>query len=187
MCLRSYALITRYASRWNWKSLSGNAGIPWTEQLIEEFSECWDWSELSNNAALPWTLTLIERYESRWQWNASKGNSKCLSRCEFAWSPNILFRFKSKLNLVRQSKNKSLDWSQELFATLSDCWDAESVAAHQDFEVSQMLVQDVERLLDRNDISDVVNFGTDLVTAVLQIVRDTLARLKFSRDSFAFR
>jgi hypothetical protein len=36
--------------------------------LIERHERSWDWATLSGNEGLPWSLELIERYEGRWAW-----------------------------------------------------------------------------------------------------------------------
>ena len=39
--LLSEALIARFADRWHWDRLSGNAGLPWSEALIARFADRW--------------------------------------------------------------------------------------------------------------------------------------------------
>ena len=49
------ALIDRYAEFLDWKMLSENPALPWSEDLLEHYAGHWDWQKLSRNKALPWS------------------------------------------------------------------------------------------------------------------------------------
>ena len=65
----------QYSDIWDFKALSRNKALPWSEELIARYENKWDWEGedegegLSQNEALPWSKELIVRYEDRWDWS----------------------------------------------------------------------------------------------------------------------
>ena len=62
---------------WDWKGLSANTSLHWSEDLIDKYLEKWDWFWLSKNRALPWSRAFIERYIDFWDWRGLSQN-ECL-------------------------------------------------------------------------------------------------------------
>jgi hypothetical protein len=83
-------LIESFSDYWDWKCLSENTSLPWSNELIERFVNHWDWWSLSANEVLPWSPILIERYEDYWKWY-------CLSRSAvLPWSLDLVVRFEHR-------------------------------------------------------------------------------------------
>ena len=61
-------LIEQYGDQLDWRCLSQNESLPWSEDFIERFADRWKLYELSFHEFLPWSEELIERYRSRWEW-----------------------------------------------------------------------------------------------------------------------
>lgn len=63
-------LLSRYEDFWNWKLLSKNTAIAWSEGMLERFEDRWNWgyNGLSSNKSLPWSAALLEKFGARWSW-----------------------------------------------------------------------------------------------------------------------
>lgn len=63
-------LLSQYPDVWNWKLLSRNTSIKWSEELIEKFEDRWHWEYrgISNNESLPWSASLLRKFSNRWSW-----------------------------------------------------------------------------------------------------------------------
>ena len=60
--------IERFKDYWDWKELSGNDSLAWSEQLIERFIDYWDWERLLNNYRLDNKILnnkFFEKYQDR--------------------------------------------------------------------------------------------------------------------------
>lgn len=60
-------LISTYVDRWkyksnDYKSLSGNPSVPWTENLLERFKDKVNWIEIAGNSGVPWRLHMVSKY-----------------------------------------------------------------------------------------------------------------------------
>ena len=60
--------IERFKDYWDWKELSVNDSLAWSEQLIERFIDYWDWERLLNNYFLDNKILnnkFFEKYQDR--------------------------------------------------------------------------------------------------------------------------
>jgi hypothetical protein len=107
--------------KWNWKGLSCNKSLPWSEALIERYADQWDWEMLSKNNSLPWSEELIERYKDKWKW----GMHGLSSNNSLPWSESFIERYKDKWHWRNYglSSNQSLPWSESFIERYADKWD----------------------------------------------------------------
>ena len=67
-------LIDKFQGKWNWKKLSENISLDWSEDLIDTFIDLWSWEHSSDteglisNAYLPWSVEFIEKYKEKIDW-----------------------------------------------------------------------------------------------------------------------
>ena len=70
--------IEQHRDQLNWKYLSRNTSLPWSEAFIDRYKDKWEWEHhdreedryydgLSNNT-LAWSEALIERFANKWDW-----------------------------------------------------------------------------------------------------------------------
>lgn len=87
-------LLNEYPDVWDWKLLSRNTSIEWSERLIKQFEDRWHWEYLglSNNESLPWTASLLRKFSNRWSWYHLGWQSKIvndqsmLELCFYHWN-----------------------------------------------------------------------------------------------------
>lgn len=92
---------------WNWKELSANESLPWTVQLIEKYIDKWDWVSLSANTALPWSIEFIKKYIDKWDW---KGSNDSVYYGDLRYGINI---------------NKGIFYDYKLIKEFEDLWNWE--------------------------------------------------------------
>ena len=64
----SQELIEQYQYKLVWSALSSNPTLPWSVAFIEKYGYRWDWTNLSGNEGVPWTIGLIKKYENKFNW-----------------------------------------------------------------------------------------------------------------------
>lgn len=98
----------------DWPSLSFRSNLPWSDELIDKFKDSWDWNVLSQNHAINWTKTLIEKHENRLNCNRLSYNSNVNFTIEFV-EKNI-----DKIDFGGLSRNKKINWSKEFIDKYED-------------------------------------------------------------------
>src|SRR4051794_22582928 len=61
-------LLEKYKDCLDWKDISSNEKIPWSEALISIYENNIDWKAISKNTRIKWSPALIEKYSSRLDW-----------------------------------------------------------------------------------------------------------------------
>jgi hypothetical protein len=100
----------------DWKCLSANNHINWTEHLIREWSRKIDFKLLSQNSSVAWTLDLILEYESYWDWSALSANESV------PWDSGLISAFSESIDWAELSANSSLPWSNNLLKEFENNW-----------------------------------------------------------------
>jgi uncharacterized protein (TIGR02996 family) len=69
--------IAAYADVLDWKALSRNTELAWSEELIERYNGRWDWEGLEWNPALPWSVPFVRKYvdAGRFTWSRLRWQS----------------------------------------------------------------------------------------------------------------
>jgi hypothetical protein len=110
-------IIERYADKWDWKELSENQAIWWSEELLEKFKNRIDWNLLSsvamrrsnyrsNSLAFDWNI--VKKFDSYWNWQLLSENAENIST-------EIIERFLDKWDWKILIDNRNINWSFELF------------------------------------------------------------------------
>jgi len=124
-------LLDRYKSFFNWRRISNNEVIHWTEPFIEKYIDELDWCNLSENIKLPWSLTFLEKHESR-LWGEYYGdyfNEGWLSQNEaLPWSEELIEKYEAKWNWQSLSIVSNIPWSIPLLEQYKQKWDWECLS-----------------------------------------------------------
>lgn len=98
----SQRILEKYLHKWNWKALSSNETIIWTDNLLRRFNQYIDFEELSFNDSLQISKEVLLQYKDRWNWGGISGNSGIVSN----W---YLFEY-----LVKECKYTvwTIDWNE---------------------------------------------------------------------------
>lgn len=115
----NFDLIEKYQNKWDWKSVSANRNIHWTESCIERFEKYLNWDELSGNKGVPFSESLILEYVDKWDWKKLSMSSN-----EFVWTKYLVEKFDDKLDFIELSYNENLQFSEALFDKYLDRWSA---------------------------------------------------------------
>ncbi|WP_259248539.1 hypothetical protein, partial [Salinibacter ruber] len=142
-------LIARFEDQWDWKELSENESLPWSEELIARFEDQWDWSGgkysggLSGNEGLPRSEKLIARFEDQWDWKELSENES------LPWSEELIARFEDRWTeagysfdeeWISLSANETLPWSEKLIARFEDQWDWKELSENESLPWSEELI-----------------------------------------------
>jgi hypothetical protein len=169
---------------------------PLDEELIERFKDFWDWKELSKNSELPWSDDLLVKYSNRWNrvsdsgqimfwpiaylggsiknkktdnlsneltWsekldrtikilNDLEDDNNCedhdweeLSRDEeLIWSETLLEQFKDYWDWDILSSNKGLPWDKSIIKKFIDLWNWDELSINEALPWSQELINKYE-------------------------------------------
>ena len=106
-------MITKYFSKWDWKSLVLNPSINWDESLITEFEEkilsdyeCRRW--IVTNPSLKWNENLIDRFIDLIDWDYLCQSEK------MKWNLKLLEKYSNKINWGELFENQSILWNDEM-------------------------------------------------------------------------
>lgn len=119
----------------DWRLLSLNTVLPWSESLIKKFKDQWHWSELSRNESVPWDLELMKKFEENIDWTLNNPNEEpnlnTNSICGnpgIEWDAYILSAFSQKLDSMDISFSESAKWDIDLLIQFNHFWDMEALA-----------------------------------------------------------
>lgn len=116
-------LLSEYPDVWDWKLLSRNTSIKWSERLIEEFEDRWHWEYrgLSNNESLPWSVSLLRTFANRWSWYHLGWQSKVvndrsmLEFCFYRWNDWYQKNLFSGYAFMPALTGNSVEWAESVF------------------------------------------------------------------------
>lgn len=116
-------LLSEYPDIWDWKLLSRNTSIKWSEGLIKEFEDRWYWGYqgLSNNESLPWSVTLLSAFANRWSWYHLGWQSKVVNDrsmfelCLYHWNEWHQKNLFSEYAFMPALTGKSIEWAENVF------------------------------------------------------------------------
>jgi hypothetical protein len=131
----------------NWRLLSGNKSIPWSNNLIRKYSNKWYWkrvhdskkinqneTDLSTNYAIFWDKNLLEEFSEKLDfWYISlhgKMEWKCLLK---------LHKYFDEKHCIRREEHRWSDYNPEYFAVFSSCW--ENLANNSNFSIDIEIIE----------------------------------------------
>lgn len=114
-------VLSRYESYLNWKLISNNEKINWSESIINKFKHKWDYFKLCENEFIPWDENIIKNIPHYCQWNILSKNDS------LPWSEEFIQKFETNWNWHHLSANKKLPWSTELLEKFKDKWKWDSI------------------------------------------------------------
>jgi hypothetical protein len=124
-------LLERYKSFLNWRKISSNQVLQWTEPFIEKYINELDWCNLTENTKLPWSLNFLEKYKTR-LWGKYYGDIFCqgwLSSNEaLPWSEELIEKYKDKWDWESLSTVNNIPWSVTLIERYKNKWDWECLS-----------------------------------------------------------
>lgn len=116
----------------DWRLLSLNTLLPWSEELIEKYIDSWHWSELSTNESVPWDLKLIKTFEHKIDWTKDITDNNGVTRLNgtsisnnmsIEWDSILLSTFSTKLNNWDISISDRAKWNIDLLIQFTDFWE----------------------------------------------------------------
>jgi tetratricopeptide (TPR) repeat protein len=125
-CL-DYDKIKRFDYVWNWKRISNNNNVSWSENIINEYSDNLDWVLLSKNPGIPWdNIQLIDKLKNKLVWEDVCRYNK-LTEKFIIYFENIIFYHQNKegdrSNLAHLlSSNPNVEWNLHLLKKYEDFW-----------------------------------------------------------------
>lgn len=60
----------------DWEYLSENKSMLINEEILDNYSTLWNWNKFSINENFPWSLQIIKKYENNWNWETLLRNKK---------------------------------------------------------------------------------------------------------------
>jgi|GEM_PF-161546 len=130
----------------DWKSLSRDRDLDWSEEIIQKYEDYWDWIELSKNPSLKWSNELIEKFQDRWNWNLLSGgeiqNLKlCLPKNKMEITEEMISLFENKWNWIFLSGNPNISWSAELISKYENRWNWPTLKRNNKIPWSSSLIE----------------------------------------------
>jgi hypothetical protein len=103
----------------DWKCISRNKNINWSEKIINSHLNKWDWSSLSENENIPFNEELIDKFIDNWNWH------KLLYNQVFTWNSKLVEKYEHKLDfqIVGGYANSSVPLSINLIEKYKNDWD----------------------------------------------------------------
>ena len=116
-------LLEEHLARWNFKALSANPLLPWTEALIARYETRWDWAVLSQGAnRFRWPQTVIERFSRRFDFRAASVGAGSWGYDNIDWSQGLLARFADRWDFAELSRCARIAFDVELLERYADRW-----------------------------------------------------------------
>ncbi len=109
----------------DFKYLSQNEILPWSEELLDKYSEKWFWNCISSNQSIPWNLPLLKKYESKLLWfKRTEYWLDCVSaNLNIKWDSELLKEFHKKIAPVNVSVSHHTCWTIDLLWEFSQFWE----------------------------------------------------------------
>lgn len=154
-------LLREYPDIWDWKSLSRNTSIKWSEELIKEFEDRWRWEYqgLSNNESLPWSASLLRTFANRWSWYHLGWQSKVvndrsmLELCFYHWNEWHQKHLFSGYAFMPALTGNSITWAENVFENWKNLnWSLFS--SYEGFSWSETFIKKHEERLNWEALSD---------------------------------
>ncbi len=97
--------LKRYAYELDWKTLSKNRNLDWTEELMETYEDRFLWHELAWNESIIWHTPLIKRFKKRLDWYYLGRNTNLPITAEFiAEHKKKIFIIETNIHLTNELK-----------------------------------------------------------------------------------
>lgn len=119
----------------DWRILSLNTVLPWSESLINKFKNQWRWSELSRNESVPWNLELMKKFEDNIDWTLNNPNEEpnlnmqsICGNTGIEWDAFILSAFSHKLDNMDISLSEFAKWDIDLLIQFNNFWSMDVLA-----------------------------------------------------------
>jgi hypothetical protein len=99
--------LRKFKDKVDFKKLSLNKNVEWSENLLQEFKDELDWNILSGNPSLPWSLNFLLQYDSLFSWKPKYNwykDEQCAREPSISgntgifWSEILIDEFKDKLD-----------------------------------------------------------------------------------------
>jgi len=100
----------------DWGELSRNTNLPWQdENLLEIYKDKWNWKLLSVNNGVGFTEEQIEKYQGLLTWDSGSGsNQNIASNTNLKWSSDFIEKYKQKWHWWSLSRNPGVNWTEEM-------------------------------------------------------------------------
>ena len=99
-------LLSKYADKVNWETISSNENVLWTESLIRRFANKLNWRDISRNDALSLkSPEIIRPFALYWHWSEKTRHT--------AWTPDFIEEMKDYLDWEELFEHASYE-QQEL-------------------------------------------------------------------------
>jgi len=96
----------------DWEYLSENKSMLINEEILDNYSTLWNWNKICINENFPWSLQIIKKYENNWDWETllrNKKNPLIIDLLEKHFENNDSDKFKKEI-----SANKHLRYLFEM-------------------------------------------------------------------------
>jgi hypothetical protein len=92
-----------------------NRNFPWTLEFIDRIADKLDFKALSSNPTIPFTQAFMLKHKDKWRYTARPTNQYSLSdNPSVKWSPFLMEELKDKIDWVELASNESVEWSLSL-------------------------------------------------------------------------
>lgn len=155
-----FPIIHKFEKKFNWKSLSGNESIKWSNGLIETYKDQWDWFQLSRNKSIPWNNELIAKYIESWDWKGLSGN------VGIPWTDKLIERFQDRWNWEELTDNTAVQLNIRMIEKYHDKWlmrkwDIERLVRIDPFKWPQRLIEKIDWM--QLSYSQLLNWSDELI------------------------
>lgn len=131
--------LERYKSNLNWRKISQNKAIQFTDQILEKYKTILNWDRITPSVI--WNENLIKKYSNFLNWNTLLFNKGAFLSEKFIesnlnrfswvslsssesipWSESFIEKHKDSWLWALLSQNSGLPWSEQLINKYSDKW-----------------------------------------------------------------
>lgn len=151
----------------DWRILSRNTLLPWSQEIIERHIHRWNWPELCINESIKWDYKLMKHFEHNIDWhlpfvdNETEFITNDLiginSNLHIEWDIEMLSEFSHRLDPFNTTMSRKTNWNFELLVKFYEFWDPDCLPGNKrlwdtvfhEFQKDQELFQLLDVVLEK--------------------------------------
>jgi len=141
--------IDKFQELIDWRELSNNAEINWSDEVLSKYSDLLDWENLLANKEIDWPTERIEKFKNKIHWESLSKNGS------IKW-PEIIPMYIQNVNWKELTRNKSFPWTLDNVrrhaANISAFWG--NLSENSGLVVSEKLINEFADRIDWASISN---------------------------------
>ena len=101
----SEEILNVFENKLDWEYLSENNNMLINDEILGSYSHKWDWNNFKFNETFPWSLEIIKKYENKWNWETllrNKKNPLIIDLLEKHFENNDSDKFKKEISVNKQ-------------------------------------------------------------------------------------